>query len=155
MSLALVFTGAGAAIAASTVRSGFEVSGVAAATQDNAVVITSTAWTNVQSVSVGAQTADFVVARFTAESLCSGPSGGWCSVRILVGGVEADPRSGTDFAFDSTDNGTAGNSWQSHSVERSAASGGGVISVTVQAALVNGATSFRLDDWTLTAMAVT
>ena len=41
---------------------------------------------------------------FSAESLCTGPSG-FCPVRVLVDGNEAAPVVGTDFAFDSTDGG--------------------------------------------------
>lgn len=88
-------------------------------------------------------------ARYTAESQCGG--GGWCSVRIVVvrpnGSVlELYPQSGTDFAFDS---GSADN-WESHAIERTSPYlPAGTYRVKVQAGVVAGATSLRLDDWTL------
>jgi hypothetical protein len=63
--------------------------------------------------------------RFSAESACYGGDVGspeWCSVQILVDGVQAIPnncKNASDFAFDSTDNGNETNaSWESHAMER-------------------------------------
>src|SRR5690606_863946 len=54
---------------------------------------------------------------FAAESACSGTS--YCSVVILVDGVEATPAVGTDFAFDSSDaGGETSSSWESHATKR-------------------------------------
>lgn len=105
-------------------------------------------------VSVPAGRTGIVVASFTAESACTGSSG-YCSMRILVNGVNAKPfdeGSDIDFAFDSTDNGTeTAASWESHAMTRStAALPAGTYTVTVDRRLV-GATSFRLDDWHLMA----
>ena len=76
-------------------------------------------------------------------------------MRILVDGNEAAPASGNDFAFDSTDNNTeTANSWESHTVERSVAGvGAGSHTVTVQA-LVSAGVTLRLDDWSLSILAL-
>lgn len=93
-----------------------------------------------------------ILARFSAESACSGGSGSnWCSIRILIGGVEANPIVGQDFAFDSTNNGADGPfSWESHSVDRSRTVGPGAYTVQVQWSVTGPNVSFRLDDWSLT-----
>ena len=88
-----------------------------------------------------------IVATFSAESNCTGAAGSWCAVRILIGGVEGEPASNTDFAFDST-----GDDWESHSVTRSRIVGPGTHTIQVQAARVSGATALMLDDWHLTVM---
>ena len=88
-------------------------------------------------------------ARFSAESQCTG-SGGWCSVRVLLirpngTSIELNPRSGTDFAFDSA----GSDNWESHAIERTSSFlGAGTYRVKVQAGVVAGASSLRLDDWT-------
>jgi hypothetical protein len=97
-----------------------------------------------------------ILARFSAETDCTGGSTGqWCSARILIGGVEASPASGVDFAMDSVDADdvscdplTCG--WESHSMDRSRGPlGPGTYTVRVQWR-VNGTPTFRLDDWSLT-----
>jgi hypothetical protein len=101
-------------------------------------------------VTIASGTRRMLDARFTAESQCTG-SGGWCSVRIVVvrpngSLLELNPQSGTDFAFDS---GSADN-WESHAIERTSPYlPAGTYRVKVQAGVVAGATSVRLDDWTL------
>jgi hypothetical protein len=95
--------------------------------------------------------------RFSAESACFGSSSGWCSVRILVDGLEAAPAAGADFAFDSNDGGSEGStSWESHSVDRSAGPfGAGFHTVKVQwktAGCSATCPTFRLDDWSLTTL---
>jgi len=91
-----------------------------------------------------------ILARFSAESACFGGSG-WCSVRILVDGVEMAPVVGSDFAFDSTNAGADGAaSWESHSMDRSGVVGPGNHTVVVQWAMVGTGISLRLDDWSLT-----
>jgi hypothetical protein len=122
------------------------------ATQTN-----STTWVNVPGASAvfysPANHRDLWNARFTAESACYGGAG-WCSVRILLNGVEMEPSSGTDFAYDSTDANTkSSSSWQSHAMERSRPFLSGLIgqfvTVQVQYAVTNAAITFRLDDWHL------
>ncbi|GAB1644837.1 hypothetical protein [Krasilnikovia sp. MM14-A1259] len=101
-------------------------------------------------VVVPAGTRRMLDARYTAESFCSG--GGWCSVRIIVitpsgGVIELSPVVGTDFAFDS---GSTADNWESHAIERTSPFlAAGTYRVQVQAGVVAGATSVRLDDWTL------
>jgi hypothetical protein len=90
-----------------------------------------------------------ILARFSAESLCDGgTAGNWCSLRILVGGVEAQPAAGLNFAFD-TDV-ASDDIWEGHSMDRSRVVGAGLKTVKVQWAVTDAATTFRLDDWSLT-----
>ncbi|MBI1886596.1 MAG: hypothetical protein HYS09_09845 [Chloroflexi bacterium] len=95
-----------------------------------------------------------ILARFSAESDCyGGAANDWCSVRILIGGSEAAPASGTDFAFDSNEDGGAASqgNWESHSMDRSrGALGEGTYTVKVQWMTVDTGVTFRLDDWSLT-----
>ena len=105
----------------------------------------------VRSVTVPSGTTRMIDARFTAESFCGG-SGGWCSVRIVVvtptgAVVEMDPASNSDYAFDS---GTGADNWEGHALERTSRFlTAGTYRVQVQTRVVSGATSIRLDDWTL------
>ena len=148
---AILGIGSGIAVAAATGHSGTSVTRVSVLTQDTAAVYSQAAWTTVGATSVYATTSQFILARFTAETACYGSTSGWCSVRILIDGVEAEPVVGTDFAFDDAGSSTG---WESHSVERTrTVAASGSHSVTVQAAVI-GTLNNRLDDWTLTAMAV-
>lgn len=89
-----------------------------------------------------------ILARFTAESSClSGKAVGWCSVRILIGGVAAEPSAGLDFKFDSTPRFADDAFAYAHSMERSRALGAGTHAVKVQWATRNA--RFQLDDWHL------
>lgn len=152
LAAAILGVGVGVAAAATTGHSGTSITRVSVLTQNAAALYTSTAWTNVGSVGVFAGPGQFIDARFTAESACYGAAAGWCSVRILIDGVEAEPVVGTDFAFDDAGPATA---FESHSVERvHTVTTSGTHTVTVQAASVGGTLTDRLDDWTLTAMAV-
>ncbi len=97
---------------------------------------------------------DLLIIRFFAESVCSGGGRDYCKVQILVDGVEADPAVGTEFAFDSTNEGADGTgSWEAHAMERSRCVVAGdqerLVTVKVQWATSNPATTFRLDDWSL------
>lgn len=88
-----------------------------------------------------------LLARVAAESQCV--TGAWCSVRVLVDGVEAAGGSGSSFAFD---DGDPSSTYEAHALDRYAAGlAPGVHTVEVQAQNVGGgATSlFRLDDATL------
>ena len=60
--------------------------------------------------------------------------------------METRPVVGTDFAFDSVT--TAG--FSAHDLDRNAVVQAGTHTVQVQYAAVGAATSFRLDDWSLT-----
>ena len=121
------------------------------ARNDVAQVITSGSFVDVAggavTVRVPAGQKRMLDARYTAETLCSG--GGWCSARIVVtrtspagGTSELLPASGTDFSFDAP-----GDNWEGHALERTSNYlAAGVYRVHVQAAVVAGATSLRLDD---------
>jgi hypothetical protein len=109
---------------------------------------TSTTYVNVPggSQTITTATSGIVLARFSAESACRGTAGGWCSVRLLIDGQEMAPQVGSDFAFDSPT--PAG--YASHSMDRSAVVQAGTHTVSIQYEVVSGATSVRLDDWSLT-----
>lgn len=102
-------------------------------------------------VTVPAGTTRVIMARFSAESLCTNAS--WCSMRIVyrpyTTGVitEMSPASGTDFAWDSP-----GGSWENAMIERSTATylPAGSYHVFVQGQLVGGSSgSMRTDDYHL------
>lgn len=108
--------------------------------------------------------ATLINVRFTAESQCAngGADFGWCGVRILVNGVEAQPAP-ADFAFDSTNNGGDGSgSWEAHAMDRhlcvrnpSPTGAPFAVPVQVQWRVFAGGDpttvpEFRLDDWSLT-----
>jgi hypothetical protein len=140
----------------SLANTGGVVTKVNVVTETNAQSTNSTTFVNLPGgntgVSVPIGESALILARFSAESACSGGTGAqWCSVRILIGGVEANPVVGLDFAFDSTNNGSETPfSWESHSVDRSRIVGPGTYTVQVQWAVTSSATAFRLDDWSLT-----
>jgi hypothetical protein len=138
--------GTGATLAYRTVTSG-----VAQSTSSTSFVDVPGATTTIE-VPAG-QTAT-IVARFSAETICTGPNGSWCSARIMIGGTEGDPSVGTDFAIDSP--GTApGSDWEGHTVARLRNSvAAGTVTVTVQYAVVSGATSIAVDDWALEVQAI-
>lgn len=151
---ALTLTGATVAGAASTGHSGTTVTRTAVLTQDTAVVYGGTAYTNVGSLGIYALAGQWITVTFTAESACTGPTG-WCSVRILIDGVEAEPVVGTDYAFNSPPaSGPSG--WSGHAVTRvRTATTSTTHTVLVQTINVSGATGHRLDDWTLWAQVTT
>jgi hypothetical protein len=108
--------------------------------------------------------ATLINVRFTAESQCAngGADFGWCGVRILVNGIEAQPAP-ADYAFDSTNNGGDGTgSWEGHAMDRhlcvrNPSPTGAPFAVPVQVqwrvfAGIDQTTvpEFRLDDWSLT-----
>lgn len=124
-------------------------------TETTAQTTSSTAYVNLPgaTTTIGVPTGEaaVLVARFTAESQCSGgAAGNWCSVRVLIDGVEANPAAGLDFAFDSVSAAAAQDFWESNAMDRSRTVGAGTHSVVVQWAVTNAATVFRLDDWSLT-----
>ncbi len=94
--------------------------------------------------------------RFSAESACYGRVAGWCSIQILVGGQEAAPGGGENYAFDSV-NPEGSHDYEAHAAERVAGPlGPGTYTVKVQRTIhltddppFLGQSVFRLDDWTL------
>jgi hypothetical protein len=148
---AIIASTAGVAVAAFTTKSGGAISRVSILTQSTPDTYSTTSWHTIGTTSVSAPRRAIILARFTAESSCYGGRG-WCSVRILIDGVEAEPVAGIDFAFD--DNEGLVN-WESHSVERSRrVTGSGSHSVAVQVAQPLSGVKHRLDDWSLSAFAV-
>lgn len=135
---------------------------VAQITQANAFIPLATASTNI----VVPNTVDRAIidARFIAESACypvnPALAVGYCSVRILLNGVEMAPVTGPDFAFDSSNVGTERfDSKEAHAMDRSSRQTvpPGNYTVTVQWGIVGGAannTNFWLDDWHLVLDAV-
>ncbi len=95
-----------------------------------------------------------VLARFGASSGCAGgyvPS--WCTVRILVGGVEADPAVGTSFVWESSLPPCCEIGERSLSIDRSIgplAPGSYPVQVQVAVTTAGGTPTFSLDDWVLT-----
>jgi hypothetical protein len=97
-------------------------------------------------------------ANFSAESACYGPDNQNCSVRILIGGVEASPASGDDFSFDTNRAVDPGNQFtgEAHSMERYLPDlAAGLYEVKVQYLSVSGMNTTQLDDWVLTVERVT
>lgn len=96
-----------------------------------------------------------IVARFAADSRCSGPLGGACVVQILIGGVEADPATGGT-TFDSVPACSTSGSGETcavqdfleaHAMERWRTVGPGTYTVEVEFA--TGGAEFLLQHWTL------
>jgi hypothetical protein len=118
-------------------------------TQNDAFTVSNTSFANftADTIRVPGNGTFRVVVRFSAESACSAAS--WCSARITVDGVEANPKSGGDFAFDSP----GGETWQSLSMDRTSdkITGTGAardVVVAVDVAVIGGG-SWRLDDWSV------
>jgi hypothetical protein len=118
-------------------------------TKTAAMTFTNTAFSNLSAdfITVPANGTYRAVVRFSAESACSAAS--WCSAMISVDGVEANPKVGSDFAFDSP----GGETFQSLSMDRTsdAIVGTGTarnVTVSVDIAVIGGG-SWRLDDWSV------
>jgi hypothetical protein len=154
--VAALTLGGGAAYAVFTSHAGSTLTRFQAATETNAWAASPAANTYVTvpgaaiSVTVPAGTARMHQAVFSAESQClGGTTNSWCSVRVIriaPNGVvtELNPASSTDFAFDTS----GGDNWQAGSISRTGYYvGAGTYRFVVQAAVVNGATTVRLDDW--------
>ncbi len=118
----------------------------------------STAWVDVPGSDALVRVPDGVyadiLARFSAESDCSGAAGQYCSVRLVMntnGGpfTEMFPGSGTDAAFDS---GGLEDYWEAHAIERLGfGKPGGSHIIKAQYRVSDPAVSFRVDDWVLVA----
>ena len=111
-------------------------------TKSGALTTTSPNYAELTQAGVNVPGPGYLVATFSGESICTG--GTWCTLKLMVNGVEMNPVVGTDFAFDS-----AGDQWESHSIQRiSNLLPAGVAIVDVLWAAVGGST-FRIDDWLL------
>jgi hypothetical protein len=106
-------------------------------------------------VSVPAGQSRLFSAGFSAESQCSGPGSGYCSVRIIAtnvatgGLVELNPAAGLDYAFDSDEAGSGQDLWEGHAMDRSIRLPGGTYRIRVQRRVNVPGVTFRLDDWHL------
>jgi len=123
----------------------------------------STSWVSVpgSDIPMTLSASGLINARFTAESLCTGGAG-WCSVRIVVFSAdtgtftELNPASGTDFAFDSVNDGSADDRYESNAMERSLRLPAGAYRFRVEYAvdaLAASPVTSRLDDWHFTVQA--
>lgn len=129
------------------------------ATESQPSVYSSPSWQAVsgssRTVSVPSGSTRLLVANFTAESVCDGTSGNWCSVRIVArksGSTtkyEFYPRVvGPDyFGFDSPDGGGSMTDWESHAISRARSFPSGTWYVSVEASVVGSGTSLRLANW--------
>lgn len=136
-------TGTGAALAFAT------------AVGDNASTTTSAALSTLGSASLTVPTGATatVIATFSAESTCR--TGSWCVVRLFVDGIEMNPEDGTNFSFDAPASSAteADFDYEAHSITRVRTNvPAGAHTITAQVQTVGGA-SFRLDDWSLVAVA--
>lgn len=96
-------------------------------------------------VTIPAGQTGYLVATFSGESLCTGTSGAWCTLKVVAvnGGGEMNPVVGNDFAFDSV----GSDQYESHSIQRiSNELPAGYYAVQVHWA-VFGTATFRIDDW--------
>lgn len=105
-------------------------------------------------VNVPANSSRLINARFTAESQCTGPAAGWCTLRIVANGMELRPVAGIDYAFDTDVVGATNDQWEGNAMERSGRLFGGPegtnYAIAVQRGVTNaGSTVFDLDDWHL------
>lgn len=157
---AIVAAGAFAATAAAvlTPSNGTTQTQMSNVASTDASTTSSTTWVPLpgSDVPMTLSSSGLINARFTAESQCNGVGSGWCSVRIVVYSAatgqftELNPASGTDFAFDSDEAGTADDMYEGHAMERSIRLPAGAYRFRVEYAVValsaNPVTS-RLDDW--------
>jgi hypothetical protein len=152
--LALLFTGGLTAEARSqevlaTITADLGAKRHKSVTEGNGTFFTSPSYTQVTATTVTIPSSiptARLLARFSSESRCNGPSGSWCTLRILVNGFEMNPVVGTDYAWDSP-----GEVGATASIDRT--SGillPGTHTVSVEARPVGQATLLALDDWQLT-----
>jgi hypothetical protein len=154
--------GSGVALAVVTVVNGGTIDQVIIARSNVTQTTSSPSFVNipdtqVSPVVVPTGTTRLVMARFSAESVCYGSFGGWCTIRIVAqnnatGAItELQPVSG-NFAFDSPDGTPAEINWESHSMDRSIRLAAGTYTIRSQWAFVDPSpgSNFRIDDYSLT-----
>src|SRR5205823_4850320 len=84
---------------------GGTINAVRISTQDAPFTTTSTSFVTVPGavvgVPVGPNSSVVITADFTAETACSGGGAvaNWCAARIIIGGIEARPAAGSNFAL--------------------------------------------------------
>ena len=151
------FAGVTVAQAAATTNSGTTPVRTMIRSDTTQLSFTSGSWVDVPGTEMSLQAlqSSLVLARFGAQGICEGPSG-WCSIRILIatphsgGFQEASPVDGSNFVWQ-----WAGTNWGTTMIERHVSDvvipGNSLQDylVKVQVKLRDGATKFRLQDWTL------
>lgn len=153
--------------AASYFARGSHVEQFAVHGRSDAISTNSVAWVDTgyyQYITTLANERALVNARFAAESVCyrvaAIAAGNWCRLRMLIsasgaGPFEMSPPVGTEFAFDSDNNGGEGPySWESRSIDRHyvvpARSVATAWYVRVYYGVTNAALYFGIDDGQLT-----
>jgi hypothetical protein len=163
MAVVLVLA-SGAAFGVLTFTSGGSIERVVIARGNDASSSIATSFVDIPGASVQvfvpSGTSRLIMARYSAESVCSGGSSdAFCSVKIVArnsttgADTELKPANDGGFAFDSTDVGRETSaSWESHSVDRSDRLGAGSYTIRAQRASISkgAAPTFRLDDWSFT-----
>jgi len=94
-------------------------------------------------------TRSFVRIIFNAECGVLGPPQAWVAVTVLVDGIEANPKNGTDFAL-CTANSTTTYQWVGAVRQSYTVVGPGTHTVRIRIDLLNGATRWWLGDSSLT-----
>jgi hypothetical protein len=100
-------------------------------------------------VRVPAGSTRLVLARFTAESQCSGPLDKYCAIRIVAfnrttrSTAELHPQVGLNHVFQRTQS----DRFESHTIARAARLSSGSYSIIVQQATTTAPMTFILDDW--------
>ena len=117
---------------------------------------TSSTWTDFPGaqtpITVPSSTRAIILVRFTAESACSGNDSGYCNLRVLVNGTEAQPASGDLFAWDDS-NGSNVPNHQSHAMDRSIGPlepGTYTVKLQWKTNPAGSGLTFYLDDWSMT-----
>lgn len=120
---------------------------------------TTTTWTDfpgaATTITVPSNQQALILVRFSGESSCAATSSegtGYCSVRVLVNGVEAEPSDGDLFAFGVVSEGTF-KEYESHSVDRSLgplAPGTYTVKLQWKTTVYTGIVAMTLDDWSFT-----
>jgi hypothetical protein len=132
---------------------------VAVAQNGNPTTVTALSFTPLTGSTVAIEvppgTSAYVLARYSAESVCSG-SNGYCRVRLTIddnndGTFQVMRPDSTDVVFDSSDNNTASNTnFEAHAIERSwTMSRGCTCQVRVEVMRTINTLNFGLDDWLL------
>lgn len=137
-----------AAVAGVTTTRGGAIAAVAVARGVDATHTTSGTFVALPGARLTMRGKGLLLIRFTAESSCSGGvADDYCSVEVLVDGVQAKPNSGFDYAFQTNN----GDTWEGNAMDRSIKVGPGLHTIQVEYATTDaGVTDFRLDDWSLT-----
>ena len=138
-----------------TKASGGAITAVRVVRDSNNVSTASTTFIDVPNaktkINVAAGTKALIIARFSATSTCEGTSNNGCEVRILIGGVEAQPAGINASVFDSGTDASSGDSREAHMIERSLGPlGAGSYTVEAQMAVPNNAVTLALANWNLT-----